>query len=106
MTPLQKQMKENLRELDLETFGSIMDDFIKDFDCKMLIEFPKGNKDPVVKDNMGGGPVLAFYFILKAITPTLRDLFAMLSEKGSESFDKEKLADTMLEMVKAEIMEA
>ncbi len=55
---------------------------------------------------MGGGPVLAFYFILKAIAPTLRDLFAMLSEKGSESFDKEKLADTMLEMVKAEIMEA
>ena len=106
MTPLQKELKDKKPELNLDTFGEIMDEFIEKSDCKMLIEFPEGKKDPIVTDNMGGGPVLAFYFILKAITPTLRDLLAMLSEKGSEDFDKEKLADTLLEMVKAEIMEA
>ena len=106
MTPFQKELKDKKPELNLDTFGEIIDKFIEENDCKMLIEFPAGKKDPIVTDNMGAGPVLAVYFILKAITPTLRDLFTMLSESGSEAFDKEKLADSILEMVKAEIMEA
>ena len=105
MTPLGRHMREkaNRNELNIDSFGAIVDEFLDNNDCQMLITFRKGNPVP---DNMGGGPVLAFYFILKAITPTFAELCNLISGKGTEGFDKEQLADALCELVKAEIMDA
>lgn len=106
MTPLQKFLKSQRKkgiEFNLDSFGAIIDDFITENECQMLITFPKGSGEPKVQDNMGAGPVLAFYFLLKALTPTLNDLFNILG--GKEGFDREGLVDELLKLVREELLE-
>lgn len=109
MTPLQKHIKEERekgKELNLDTFGEIVDAFLDANDCQMLITIPKGTNRPTVQDNIGIGPVGAFYFILKCIAPIANDMFSLFDDKGGEAFEKEKLADALCDLVKNEIMEA
>lgn len=109
MTPLQKHIKEERekgKELNLDTFGEIIDAFLDANDCQMLITIPKGTNRPEVKENMGIGPIGALYFILKAITPITNDIFNMFDKRGGEAFEKEKLADAICDLVKQEILEA
>lgn len=107
MTPVQKYLKDQTKQgkkLTLDTFGEIMDDFITKFKCQMLITFPEGSGQPEVTENMGIGPVGAFYFILKAITPVFRDMIKTMTIGDNEP-DKEKVADAMLSLVRAELLE-
>ena len=108
MTPLARHLRKNAKgkNLDIDSFGAIIDEFLDNNDCQMIITFRKGNPVPEIVDNMGAGPVLAFYFILKAITPTFSSLCNMISGNGTEGFDKEQLADAMCDLVKAELMDA
>lgn len=89
--------------MDLDSFGAIMDDFITENECQMLITFPAKSSEPVIQDNMGGGPVLAFYFILKAISPTFNDLIEILG--GRNAVDVQGLVDEMLKLVRDELMD-
>ena len=103
-TPLQRYLKKHkAKTLDLDSFGAIMDDFITENECQMLITFPAKSSEPVIQDNMGGGPVLAFYFILKAIRPIFNDLIEQLG--GRKNFDVDGLVDMMLKLVRDELME-
>lgn len=106
MTPLQKHLKDQAEQgnFSLDTLGEIIDDFITENECQMLITFPAGSSNPKIKDNMGLGPVGAFYFILKAITPTMNDLFSMFERAGGE-IDREKVVDALLRLVRAELLE-
>lgn len=89
-----------MSELTIDTFGEIMDGFIRDNDIQMMIEMPKGTLDPKVKDNVGAGPVLHFYILLNAIPPICKQ---MVNDLGL--VDCEQMIDEMLGIVKAEIME-
>ena len=108
MTPMQEYLKEKNQEkaLNIDTFGEIIDEFLDANDVQMLITIPKGTNRPAVKDNVGIGPVGAFYFILKCIAPIANDMFSLFDDKGGEAFEKEKLADALCDLVKNEIMEA
>lgn len=53
--------------MDLEKFGEIIDNFLKENHVQMLIEMPEGTLEPIVKDNIGAGAVMKFYFLLNAI---------------------------------------
>lgn len=109
MTPVQEYLNKKTKsgkELNLDTFGEIIDEFLDANDVQMLITIPKGTNRPKVQDNIGIGPVGAFYFILKCITPIANDMFYLFDDKGGEAFEKEKLADALCELVKNEIMEA
>lgn len=106
MTPLQKYLKDQAEQgnISLDMFGEIIDDFITKNECMMLITFPAGSSNPKIKDNMGIGHVGAFYFILKAITPTMNDLFSMFERNGGK-LDREKTVDALLRLVRAELLE-
>lgn len=109
MTPVQEYLNKKTKsgtELNLDTFGEIIDEFLDANDVKMLITIPKGTNRPAVKDNIGIGPVGAFYFILKCIAPIANDMFSLFGDKSGEAFEKEKLADALCDLVKNEIMEA
>ena len=47
--------------MDLDKFGEIIDNFLKDNNIAMWITVPEGTLDPVIKDNTGMGPVIKFY---------------------------------------------
>lgn len=89
--------------MDLDKFGEIIDNFLKDNDIAMWITVPEGTLDPVIKDNTGMGPVIKFYILLialKAIGKQLR------SDMGITSQEKwEGAIDGILELVKNDLME-
>ena len=108
MTPLQELMKEKKEqmELNLETFGAIIDDFLSQNDVQLRITIPKEKDDLIVQDNLGLGSVITFYILLKAVAPIAGEVFSLFDERGGEAFDKEKVANALCELVKQEIMEA
>ena len=89
--------------MDLDKFGEIIDNFLKDNDVSMLINIPEGTLDPVIKDNTDMGPVIKFYILLialKAIGKQLRsDMGIALQEEW------ERAIDGILKLVKKDLME-
>lgn len=91
-----------MSKLDLESFGEIVDLFLKENEIQMLLTLPKGTVEVQVEDNVKMGSVVQFYILLNSIKPICA---AMQEEMGidSESPEWEQVVDTLLGMVKAEI---
>ena len=89
--------------MDLDKFGEIIDNFLKDNDIAMWITVSEGTLDPVIKDNTGVGLVIKFYILLialKAIGKQLRsDMGIALQEEW------EGTIDGILKLVKKDLME-
>ena len=106
MTELQKILKEEIKKTtpDLETFGKIINDYIAENDCMMVVNLQAGGTDAVIDDNLGIGPVGQFYFLLAALPPVFQELMALFDKSG-RNYDKEGIIDSMLDLVKKEILE-
>lgn len=97
-------MKEK-RELDLDTFGEIMDEFLKENEIQMLITLPEGSETPEIESNTGLGPVVHFYILLKALTTVVKETVdAMSINAGSPEW--EHTVDAILSLVKQDIMDS
>lgn len=97
-------MKEK-RELNLDTFGEIVDEFLKENEIQMLITIPKGSITPEVRDNVGLGPVVHFYILLKALTTVVKETVDVMSiDAGSPEW--EHTVDAILSLVKQDIMDS
>ena len=97
-------MKEK-RELDLDTFGEIVDEFLKENEIQMLITIPEGSMTPEMRDNVVLGPVIRFYILLKALTTVAKETVdAMSINAGSPEW--EHTVDVMLSLVKQDIMDS
>ena len=89
--------------MDLDKFGEIMDNFLKDNDVSMLINIPDGTLDPIIKDNVGMGSVIRFYILLialESIGKQLRSDMGIASQEGWEG-----AIDGILKLVKNDLME-
>lgn len=89
--------------LDLDQFTEIMDQFLERHEVKMLLAMPAGTQEVVVEDNVGLGAVVHFFILLNAINPILTKLFNLM-DIDRDSAEWERTVDTMLGMVKAELM--
>ena len=97
-------MKEK-RELNLDTFGEIMDEFLKENKIQMLITIPEGSITPEVRDNVVLGPVVHFYILLKTLTAVVKETVDVMSiDAGSPEW--EHTVDVMLYLVKQDIMDS
>lgn len=90
-----------MAKLDLDTFGEIMDRFIKENEVTMLVMLPEGSDDPVIEDNIKMGGVVQFYILIKAIVPIFMDIYDRILDHSRW----EEFVDEVLEMVKEEIAE-
>lgn len=92
-----------MEELMLDLFGEIMDQLLKDNEVCMLLTLPEGTLDVQVQDNVNFGIVVRFYILLNAIKPICD---AVLQDMGIDrkSTEWEEVADTLLGMIKGEIM--
>ena len=93
---------------DIDSFGEIIDNFLKENPVQVLITMGRGTLDPDIKDNTGLGPVGRFYILLHAITKALNDLMDMRDKDGDTLLDprkKEQLVDGILELVKNNLMD-
>lgn len=92
-----------MEKLTLDSFGEIMDQFLKDNEICMLLTLPEGTLDVQVQDNVHFGSVVRFYILLNAIKPICD---AVLKDMGiyRKSAEWQKVVDTLLGMIKDEIM--
>ncbi len=90
------------RKLNLDTFGEMMDNFIKKNKIQMLITLPEGETTVEVKDNYEIGSVLQFYIILNAIPSVAEKIKA---EMGIEKAGWEDVVDVLLELIKRNLLE-
>lgn len=92
-----------MEELMLDLFGEIMDQFLRDNEVCMMLTLPEGTLDVQVQDNVHFGSVVRFYILLNAIKPICD---AVLKDMGIDrkSAEWEKVVDTLLGMIKGEIM--
>ena len=88
------------KKMDLEAFGDIMDNFINDNEVCLLAESPAGTQDFTIKTNTNLGPVVEFYMLIKCIPDVFVHFKDILDESLTENF-----IDSVLEMLKEEIME-
>lgn len=97
-------MKEK-RKLDLDTFGEIVDVFLKENEIQMLITIPEGSITPEIESNTRLGPVVHFYILLKALTTVVKETVdAMSINAGSPEW--EHTVDAILSLVKQDIMDS
>ena len=82
--------RDEMAELNIDTFGEIMDDFIEKNHIQMLIDIPEGTNEPQIKDNAQLGGVVQFYILLDKL----------LDHSRHEDF-----IDGILQVVKNELME-
>lgn len=92
-----------MSKFDLDSFGEIIDQFLKDNEVNMLITLPEGTLDAQVQDNTGLGSVVQFYILLNSIKPICD---AMRQKMGIDETSPEwaKVVDTLLGMVKDEVI--
>ena len=95
------------RKLNLDTFGNMMDDFIKENEIKMLLTIPEGSMEVEVQDNVGAGGVVQFYIMLNTIKAVANRMKNDMKQGGLELDENmwEQTVDSLLALVKAELME-
>lgn len=100
---MKKLEKPNLKEqeLNIDTFGEIMNEFIKKNEVQMLITMPEGTQEPVLKDNTGCSPAVQFYILLAAMGNVIEELINL----GLDPDKKESFVDGALDMVKEALMD-
>lgn len=99
----------NNKELNIDTFGGIMDDFIKGSNIQLVIEMPKGTIEPTLSDNMFNAPVIQLYILMNAIGPTIKKIWETTDSDGNPMFRPDTMGefiDVVLKMIKADIMES
>lgn len=92
-----------MSKLTLDSFGEIIDDFLKENEVHMLLTIPEGTLDVQVQDNTGLGSTVQFYILLNAIKPigdAMRKTFGI----DVKSPEWAKTVDVLLYLVKAEML--
>ena len=92
----------DVKTLDIDTFGEIVDEALKRNRVQLLATMPEGSLDVEIQDNTGGGPVMQFYIawrILKAAMDATFEILPLDPDKKGE------ILDEMLKIVKDNVME-
>ena len=96
-------LQEKKKELNLENFGEIMDEFIQKSSCGLAVYKEEGEEDFRV-EGAGCGAVIDFYIFLCALPDIYR---RMLEEMGGrEAVDAERLAEALADMLEKGMLEA
>lgn len=92
------------KELNIDSFGEIVDGFLKEIDAKILVTLPAGTEDAEISTNIGMGPVIDFYVFLRALKPLYRMMLETMG-KIDHALDAEKLAEALCQIMKDDLLE-
>lgn len=95
------------KTLDLDTFGDLMDEFIKQNEINMLLTIPEGSTEVKVQDNVNAGGVMQFYIALNTIPHIAMTMKEDMKRAGLE-LDEDKwedVVDSLLSILKTGLME-
>ena len=94
---LKRTMREEMknRNLDLDKFGEIMDEFIRKSSVGLLVS-KKEDSEKWEVTGAGCGAVMDFYIFLNAMEP----IFLQMLEEMHHQIDVEELAKVLTELIK------
>lgn len=92
--------------MDLDKFGEIIDNFLKENHIQMLIDMPAGTLEPIAKDNIEAGAVMKFYFLLNAISAVGKEMKKDMGISSDDTEEWEKVVDGILKLVKNDLMDS
>lgn len=92
------------KKLDLDSFGEMIDEFLKDNVIQMLLTIPAGTMDVQVRDNTGMGAVVQFYILLNAIS-SVGAAALELVKIDNTSPNRGNVVDALLRLVRNELMD-
>ena len=93
------------KKLDLDSFGGIIDAFLKENAIQMLLTMPEGTLDVQVQDNTGLGAVVQFYILLQSIRPVSAAILELMKIDNT-SPEWRNVVDSLLGLVRNELMES
>lgn len=91
--------------MNLDKFGEIIDNFLKENHIQMLIDIPEGTINPAVEDNTGLGAVIKFYVLLNALVSVCKEMKRDMGIPDGYTKDWERTLDGILNLVKKELLE-
>ena len=94
------------RKMDLDTFGEIMDEFIRETACGVGVQKEEGEEEWTIL-SAGCGAVIDFYIYLNGLKPIYLAMLDEMRDKDGELMIKtEKLSDTLTDLLRDELAEA
>jgi hypothetical protein len=88
-------------ELNIETFGEIMDDLLKENEVNLLVTLPAGTLEATLKDNIGCGPVIRFYILLWALKGGMKEVVEAMPIDAAKIPD---ILDELFTILKNEVL--
>lgn len=89
--------------MNIDSFGEIMDKFLEDNDIAMLIEMPKGTLKAEVKNNCELPGIVDLYILLNALPSVFECVFEMI--ENDNKHDQRYLVHEMMWMVEYGLIE-
>lgn len=89
--------------LNINKFGEIMGEFLKENHVSMLVELPKGTTEAVVKDNINAGSVVRFYLLLEGFETIGKEMYREMALQDDEEW--EGILDEILKLIKRDLLE-
>lgn len=89
--------------MDIDSFGEIMDKFLKENDIKMLIEMPKGTLKAEVRNNCEMPGVVDLYILLNALPSVFETVFDQI--ENDNKTNQRDIVHDMMKMVENELIE-
>lgn len=89
--------------MDIDSFGEIMDKFLKENDIKMLIEMPKGTLKAEVRNNCEMPGVVDLYILLNALPSVFETVFDQI--ENNNKTNQRDIVHDMMKMVENELIE-
>lgn len=98
-----KKLSEELtgQELDIDTFGEVMDDFIKRSHVMMLIEMPEGEDRAEISTNMPGGPAMDFYILMNGLISSVEE---MVRNFGADAIDYPEMIRAVFQIAEDDVI--
>ena len=95
-----------MAELNLDTFGEIVDKYLNDSDIYILLHMPEGTQTvEIEKSNLPESGVLYFFAAIRMMITSALKMNAELSNTKS-SFNWPGFVDQLMDVVKEELLES
>ena len=95
-----------MAELNLDTFGEIVDKYLNDSDIYILLHMPEGTQAvEVEKSNLPESGVLYFFAALRMMIASAQKTHAEMSNTKS-NFDWPGFVDCLMDVVKEDLLES
>lgn len=96
-----QEEKKKLSDLNIDTFGEIMDGVIRKSDCRLMVYKDAGSEEWQIR-GAGCGAVMDFYIFINALEP----IYLQMLKEMKGMIDAKLLAESLSDLLKGSLIDA